>query len=319
MRVTSSTALEAILTTSRTLAPADHEGTVERGGYETWYRITGELRPGVAPLVVLHGGPGCVHDYVLTIADIAIDTGRAVIHYDQLGNGRSTHLRDRGADFWTPQLFLDELDGLVTALGVQDGYHVLGQSWGGMLGVEHAVRRPAGLRSLTIADSPASMDLWVSEANRLRDLLPAEVQATLLAHEAAGTYDAPEYQAAVQVFYDRHVCRVVPNPPEVAATFAAMAADPTVYMTMNGPTEFHVIGTLRGWSIIERLDRIAVPTLVVSGAHDEATAACVQPYRDRIPDVRQHVFPESSHMPHIEEREAFMALLGGFLAEVEAA
>jgi L-proline amide hydrolase len=109
----------------------------------------------------------------------------------------------------------------------------------------------------------------------------------------------------------------VPNPPEVAATFAAIEADPTVYLTMNGPTEFHVIGTLRDWTIIDRLDRIAVPTLVVSGAHDEATEACVRPFVERIPDVRQYVFPDSSHMPHVEERGAFMELVAGFLAEVE--
>jgi len=305
------------VTTARTLAPADREGTVAFGEFETWYRITGELSPGVAPLVVLHGGPGCVHDYVLTIADLAQRTGHPVIHYDQLGNGRSTHLPGRGADFWTPELFLAELDSLLAALGVREGYHLLGQSWGGMLGAEHAVRRPTGLRSLTIADSPASMELWVAEANRLRGLLPPEVQATLLAHEADGSYDHPEYQRAMRVFYDRHVCRVVPNPPEVAATFAAIEADPTVYLTMNGPTEFHVIGTLRNWTIIDRLDRIAVPTLVVSGAHDEATEACVRPFVERIPDVRQHVLPDSSHMPHVEERGAFIELVAGFLAEVE--
>jgi L-proline amide hydrolase len=161
------------------------------------------------------------------------------------------------------------------------------------------------------------MELWVSEANRLRELLPPEVNATLLKHESAGTYDDPAYQEAVKVFYDRHVCRVVPNPPEVQATFAAMEADPTVYMTMNGPSEFHVIGSLKTWSVIDRLDRIEVPVQLVSGAHDEATAACVQPFADRIPDVRWHVFPESSHMPHVEEREAFMELLAGFLTEVE--
>ncbi|HTF46172.1 MAG TPA: proline iminopeptidase-family hydrolase [Pseudonocardia sp.] len=305
------------MTTARTLAPADREGTVAFGEFETWYRITGEPSPGVAPLVVLHGGPGCVHDYVLTIADLAQRTCHPVIHYDQLGNGRSTRLPDRGADFWTPELFLAELDSLLAGLGVLDGYHLLGQSWGGMLGAEHAVRRPAGLRSLTIADSPASMELWVAEANRLRALLPPEVRATLLAHESDGSYDHPEYQRAMEVFYDRHVCRVVPNPPEVAATFAAIEADPTVYLTMNGPTEFHVIGTLRDWTIIDRLDRMAVPTLVVSGAHDEATEACVRPFTERIPDVRQHVFPDSSHMPHVEERAAFMELLAGFLAEVE--
>ncbi|OLT09045.1 amino acid amidase [Pseudonocardia sp. CNS-139] len=305
------------MTTSRTLAPADREGTVPFGEYETWYRITGELRPGVTPLVALHGGPGCSHDYLLTIADLAASTGRPVVHYDQLGNGRSTHLPGKGADFWTVELFLAELDSLLAALGIQDGYHLLGQSWGGMLGAEHAVRRPSGLRSLVIADSPASMELWVNEANRLRELLPPEVNATLLKHEAERTYDDPAYQEAMQVFYARHVCRVVPNPPEVAATFAHMEADPTVYMTMNGPSEFHVIGSLRTWSIIDRLHRIDVPVQLVSGAHDEATAACVQPFADHVPDVRRHVFPDSSHMPHVEERAAFMALIAGFLADVD--
>lgn len=301
----------------RTLAPPDREGAVAFGDHETWYRITGELRPDVPPLVVVHGGPGCTHDYVLTIADLAAD--RAVIHYDQLGNGRSTHLPDRGADFWTPELFLAELDNLLDALGVRDSYHLLGQSWGGMLGAEHAVTAPPGLRSLVIADSPASMELWSAAAAELRAQLPAEVEKVLLEHEADETYDHPDYLAAMQVFYDRHVCRVVPNPPEVAATFAAIDADPTVYMTMNGPTEFHVVGTLSTWSIVERLDRIAVPTLLVSGAYDEAAPACVQPYADRIADVRWEVFAESSHMPHIEEREKFMSLVGEFLDGVDEA
>jgi L-proline amide hydrolase len=310
---------EAIpLTAPRALADADREGTVPFGQYTTWYRITGELRPDRTPLVTLHGGPGCTHDYLLTIADVAGMTGRAVIHYDQVGSGRSTHLQEKDAGFWTVELFLAELDNLLAGLGVQDGYHLLGQSWGGMLAAEHAVRRPAGLRSLTVADSPASMELWVAEANRLRALLPPEVQATLVAHEAAGTYDHPDYLKAVQVFYDRHVCRVVPNPPEVTATFAALDADPTVYRTMNGPTEFHVVGSLRRWSIIDRLDRITVPTLLVSGAYDEATRACVPPFSDAIPDVRWHILPESSHMPHVEERATFMSLLVSFLSGVDA-
>jgi len=300
----------------RTLAPPDREGTVAFGDHETWFRITGELRPDVAPLVVLHGGPGCTHDYVLTIADLA--PGRAVIHYDQLGNGRSTHLPGEGADFWTVAQFLAELDNLLSALGVQDAYHLLGQSWGGMLGAEHAVTGPPGLRSLTIADSPASMELWSAAANELREQLPSDVQATLLEHEADETFDHPDYLAAMQVFYDRHVCRVVPNPPEVAATFAAIDADPTVYLTMNGPTEFHVVGTLRTWSIVERLDRVTVPTLLVSGAHDEATPATVQPYADRIADVRWEIFTGSSHMPHVEEREKFMKVVGDFLDGVDA-
>ena len=303
----------------RSLRPADREGTVPfgpDGEWRTWYRVTGDLSSGT-PLVVLHGGPGCTHDYVLTIADVAA-TGRGVVHYDQIGNGRSTHLPDRGASFWTVDLFLDELDNLLSQLGIADGYHLLGQSWGGMLAAEHALRQPAGLRGLVIADSPASMELWAAETGRLRDALPPDVAATLRDFEAAGDFDAPEYKTAMQVFYDRHVCRVVPNPPEVAATFAAIDEDPTVYHTMNGPTEFTVLGTLKTWSVIDRLDRITAPTLLINGGHDEATPAVVRPFADRIPDVRWEVFADSSHMPHVEERERFMAVLENFLADADA-
>lgn len=291
-------------------------GTLDFRGWQTWYRVTGDLEAsitaGKTPLVVLHGGPGVPHDYTLRIAGIAPQR-RAVVHYDQLGCGRSTHLPEKGADFWGVELFLDELDNLLTGLGIASSYAVLGQSWGGMLAAEHAVRRPDGLRSLVIANSPASMELWLNEANRLRDGLPSDVQAALQHHEQAGTTDSAEYLAAVQVFYDRHVCRVVPNPPEVAASFAALAQDATVYHTMNGPSEFHVIGSLKSWSVIDRLHQIVVPTLLINGRHDEATPACVQPFADNIPGAKWEVFEHSSHLPHVEEEERYLRVVGAFL------
>jgi len=288
------------------------EGHAGFRDYRTWYRITGDLEGAKPPLVILHGGPGCTHDYVDSFKGLAKGE-RAVVHYDQLGNGRSTHLRDKGADFWTPQLFLAELDNLLGHLGIAQRYHLLGQSWGGMLAAEHAVRRPKGLKALVIADSPASMELWLQAANELREKLPREVQATLIAHEKAGTTSSAEYAKAVRVFYDRHVCRV-PWPPEVARTFAAIEEDPTVYHTMNGPSEFHVVGNLKSWSIIDKLDRIQAPTLLISGRHDEATKATVQPYADHIPDVRWTIFENSSHMPHVEETERCLQVVGDVLA-----
>ena len=128
--------------------------------------------------------------------------------YDQLGCGRSQHLPDAPADFWTPQLFKDELVALLDHLGYRDSYVLIGQSWGGMLAMEYAIDQPAGLRALVVADSPASMTLWVEEANRLRAELPPDVEATLRRHEDAETTDDPAYEAAMQVFYDRHLCRV---------------------------------------------------------------------------------------------------------------
>lgn len=290
------------------------EGYAPYGDYKTWYRITGDLASGKPPLIVAHGGPGCTHDYVDSFKDIAA-TGRAVIHYDQVGNGKSTHLPEKGADFWTVPFFRTELHNLIDHLGIRDAYCLLGQSWGGMLGAEFAVERPAGLKALIIANSPAAMTTWISEANRLRADLPADVQATLLRHEEAGTTDTAEYMEATDVFNQRHVCRVVPMPDEVKRTFDAIDTDPTVYHTMNGPNEFHVIGTMKDWSIVGRLSTISAPTLLISGRYDEATEACVQPFSDEIPDVRWRIFEQSSHMPHVEEREACMAEVAAFLDE----
>ena len=98
------------------------------------------------------------------------------------------------------------------------------------------------------------------------------------------------------------------------ALFDAMDADPTVYHAMNGPTEFHVIGSMKAWTIIDRLARIDVPVLLISGRYDEATPEVVQPFMDHIPDARWVIFEASSHMPHVEERELCMKTVNDFLS-----
>ena len=279
---------------------------------ETWFRITGDLEAGGVPLVLLHGGPGATHDYLLSMTDLAAD--RAVVHYDQLGNGRSTHYPERGADFWTVDLFVRELHSLVKALGIGDRHHVLGQSWGGFLAQEYAFTSPPGLRSLVLADTAASFPDFIAEANRLRADLPPDVEATLRRHEDEGTTDDPAYMEACQVFYARHVCRLDPMPAEVVEAFSWLERDPTVYHTMNGPSEFHVVGSIRDWQSKDRLGSIEVPTLLVSGRHDEATPALQETLKAGIPGSEWVVFEESSHMPHVEERELYMRVVGDWLA-----
>ncbi|WP_348774020.1 proline iminopeptidase-family hydrolase [Micromonospora sp. WMMD714] len=294
-----------------TLAPTV-KGTVEFGAYRTWYRVTGELPGDRPPLVVLHGGPGSSHDYLLNLAGLS-RSGRPVVHYDQLGNGGSTHLRDRGADFWTVELFLDELDNLLGRLGIAEEYVLFGQSWGGVLAAAHAVRRPAGLRGLVIANAPASYPLWLTELDVLRAALPPGVDATLRRHEAAGTTDSPAYKAAMMVFYQRHVCRCKPLPPELMATFMEINSDSTVYHTMNGPSEFCITGTLRDYSLVDRLPQIDTPTLVITGEHDEVTPAAARPFADLVPGAHWEIVEGASHLPHLETPERFTELLTQFL------
>lgn len=283
------------------------------GGW-TWYRVEGDLgADGPAPLVIVHGGPGAAHDYLETVADLANTAGRPCVLYDQIGCGRSQHLPDGPAAFWTVGLFCRELAALVNHLDIAERYHVLGQSWGGMLAMEHALAHPPGLRALVVANSPASVELWLSEANRLRSLLPPDVQDTLTRHEAAGTTDSEEYEQAVMVFYERHLCRI-PFPDGLQRTFAQLAEDPTVYHTMNGPSEFHVIGTLKGWDITPRLGDVRVPVLVISGEHDEATPNVVRPLVDALPNARWELIEGASHSTHLEQPERFLELVETFLS-----
>ena len=181
------------------------EGYAAFGAYQTWYRVTGDLTTGRTPLVIIHGGPGCTHDYVDAFKDVAA-SGHAVIHYDQLGNGRSTHLPDKDPSFWTIGLFLEELNNLLDHLQISDNYAILGQSWGGMLGSEHAILQPKGLRAFIPANSPTCMRTWVSEANRLRQLLPEGVHETLLKHEQA---DGPERRIFVRQMGGEAIAQLV--------------------------------------------------------------------------------------------------------------
>lgn len=295
------------------ILPAHREGYIEIRGNRTWYRSIGASTGGRLPLVLLHGGPGATHQYLEPLAELA-KSGREVIFYDQVGCGRSDHPSDPA--FYTVQTFVDELDALRDQLGLERT-HVLGQSWGGMLAMEYALTKPSGLASIVVADSPASIPLWVSEANRLRAELPAEVQATLQAHETAGTTNDPDYLKACDAFYARHVCRLSDPPDCWVRTGASLQQDGYVYNLMNGPSEFFCIGTLKHWDITDRLHIIDVPTLLLSGRFDEATPHIVEQIHSRIPGSRWTLFEDSSHTPHLEEPEAFNRTVLEFLAEVE--
>ncbi|GAC1629552.1 MAG: proline iminopeptidase-family hydrolase [Chloroflexota bacterium] len=299
----------------KTVSTFYKEGYMPFHGHKTWYRVVGEqTSDGKHPILVLHGGPGATHDYLESL-EAMTSTGRQVIFYDQLGCGRSA--TPSNPSMWTVDLYVEEVGAIQQALGL-DRVHVLGQSWGGMLGMEYALTHPAGLMSLIIADSPASMRQWVAEANRLREDLPPDVQQTLLEHEKAGTTSDPAYEEAMMVFYRRHVCRLDPWPEYVTRAFANLADNPEVYNTMNGPSEFHVIGTLKDWDIVDRLGEIQVPALIISGRYDEATPVIAETVHCGIPGSRWVIFEHSAHMPHAEEAERFIQVVDDFLSRVEA-
>jgi proline-specific peptidase len=286
------------------------EGHIDVTGGRVWYRVVGD--GGGLPLLTLHGGPGVPHDYLDSLAELADE--RPVVFYDQLGCG----LSDRPDDLtlWTVERFVEEVGQVVAALG-PERFHLLGQSWGSMLATDYALTRPPGLVSLILASPPLSIPRWLADADAYRAQLPAAVRDALDRHEAAGTIDSDEYRAATDAYYARHVCRAVPEPAEMTRAMAAMGH--AVYAHMWGPNEFNMTGgTLRTYDRTPRLPELAVPTLFTCGRYDEATPEATAWYQSLVPGADLAVFAQSAHLPHLEEREAYLATVRQFVRRVES-
>lgn len=276
-----------------------------KNGYRIFYRGLGE--GDATPLLLLHGGPGAGHDYLEPLEALAAT--RPVVFYDQLGCGKSDRPDDRS--LWTIERFVDEVDEVRAGLGLSS-IHLLGQSWGGWLAIEYMLGKPGGVERLILASTSASIPQFAAETRRLRAELPAEVEEVLSRYEAVGEYHHPEYEEAVEHFYQRHVCRLETWPDCLMRTVANLENN-AVYETINGPNEFTTIGNLKDWDRTERLGEILVPTLVTVGRYDELTPACAETLRAGIRDAKLVTFEASAHLAHVEEPERFIAVVSEFL------
>jgi len=285
------------------------EGYVDYLGYRTWYRVVGDLDAPAAPLLALHGGPGSTHHYFGPLEWLAEE--RPVVLYDQLGCGSS----DRPQDLeWSIAVFRDEVDAVRLQLGLER-IHLLGTSWGGMLALEHVLSGAEGIVSLILSSTLASIEEWASEQLVLKSALPADVVEMLDRHERSETYDDPEYEQAMKVYFDRHFYRGPEPRAELELMDAGRGRD--VYLAMQGPNEWTPTGALRGWDVRDRLGEIDVPTLVIRGRYDMCTDPIAKSLVNGIPDAREVVLEESSHTPLLEQTDRYLASIGAFMRQAE--
>jgi proline iminopeptidase len=259
-------------------------------------------------LFCVNGGPGLPCDYLREAHSCLKDEGYRVIAFDQLGCGHS----DRPTDpaLWTMDRYVEETEGVRKALGLGK-VHLLGHSWGGWLSIEYALRYPQALKSLILSSTVADIPALRMELDRLKAALGPETLAMLQRHEAAGTFNHPEYQGAITVLNYRHVCRLAEWPAPVLRSLNDWNMGP--YTTMQGPNEFLYIGNLRHWSRLADLHKITVPVLITVGQYDEQTPACALQMKLELKQAEVHVFPNSSHVPFYEDPDLYYPALRGFL------
>jgi proline-specific peptidase len=214
----------------------------------TYYKIVGDLSSGKPPLVLLHGGPGGGHGYLLPFAKLWIQYGIPCIFYDQIGCGLSTHLPETAGneELWREEIFLSELENLIDHLSLSDepGYYLLGQSFGGMMGAAFATWRPKGLRRLVLASALASKALSQRSVEIRKSELPVEVQNSMKEAEATDDYESPGCKDAMLLLYRRFLCRVNPFPEELMETLRCLKEAEAVYKTMYIEAHFREFGWL---------------------------------------------------------------------------
>lgn len=281
------------------------------GKYRVWTHRVGS---GEVKVLLLHGGPGCTHEYFEVFERHFPGAGFEFYYYDQLGS----YYSDQPDDplLWTVDRFREEVEQVRAALGLEQ-FYLYGQSWGGMLAIEYALKYQSHLAGLVISNMTASVDAYMAYTAKLRERLPAQVQAELSRYEDAGAYEDPAYtDLLIRSLYNDHLCRVVPWPEPVARMFAHMAGQ--VYNTMQGPNEFVVTGNFRHWNRWDDLERITVPTLLMVGRHDTMRPEDIEEMGRRIPDARVAIQEKGSHLAMWDDEEAYFAALIGFLHEVHA-
>lgn len=278
---------------------------VEIDGYRI---VTYSYGTGDSVLFLLNGGPGLPCDYLRDPHIPLANEGYRIVAFDQLGCGKSDRPEDPA--LWSISRYVEEVETVRKALDLNQ-VHLLGQSWGGWLSIEYALTYPAAIRSLILANTCGDLPHLTTELNRMREALGSETVAMMQHHEALGTLDHPEYQAAVTILNYRHVCRLKDWPVSLLASINDWNMGP--YGTMQGPNEFLYTGNLKDWNRIPDMHRLEMPTLIVTGTHDEIGPACALKMANVLPDSEVVVFPDSSHVPFYEEPEDYFHALKSFL------
>ena len=285
-----------------------------KGEFKVWVKRIGN-NPGLRVLL-LHGGPGMTHEYLEACDSYLPGAGVEYYYYDQLGSGFSDHPDE--PSLWEVDRFVDEVEQVRTALGLDSGNFVLfGQSWGGILAIEYALRYQQHLRGLVISNMMASVPAYNAYAEQV--LMPKMDQAALAeikAFEAKGDTGNPRYEELLmEQHYVHHVLRmpVADWPDPVHRGFDHI--NPAIYVSMQGPSELGISADakLARWDRTEELASIEVPTLVIGAEHDTMDPAHMEMMASRLPAGRYLYCPDGSHMAMYDDQQTYFAGLIDFL------
>lgn len=286
------------------------------GSFRVWTKRTGN-NPTVRVLL-LHGGPGATHEYLEAFDSYFPAAAIEYYYYDQLGSYYSD--QPDAPELWELERFVDEVEQVRQALGLnRRNFYLYGQSWGGILALEYALKHEEHLKGLIISNMMASIPAYNEYAtNVLMPAMDQEALAEIKRLEAEGDYENPRYmELLIQHHYVHHILRMPHDrwPDPVNRAFRHL--NPKVYVPMQGPSELGASGKLANWDRTADLRRISVPTLVIGARHDTMDPAHLEWMASQLGKGRYLFCPNGSHFAIYDEQEVYFNGLTEFIRNID--
>jgi len=289
-----------------------------KGPFKVWTKRIGN-NPDIKVLL-LHGGPGFTHEYLEAFDSYFPGAGIEYYYYDQLGSYYSDQPTD--PDLWDLPRFVEEVEQVRSALGLtKDNFYLYGQSWGGLLAIEYALKYPQHLKALVISNMMSSVPAYVEYAEKvLMPTMDPKVLAEIKAIEASEDYENPRYmELLIPNHYQQHILRMPPEqwPDPVNRAFKHLNA--AVYIPLQGPSELGASGKLAKWDRSGDLHRIAAPTLVIGATHDTMDPKHMKWMSEQFPNGHYLECPNGSHLCLYDDQQTYFRGLIRFIKDVDEA
>jgi proline iminopeptidase len=284
------------------------------GEFKVWTKRFGN-NPKIK-ILLLHGGPAMTHEYMECFETFFQQEVFEFYEYDQLGSYYSDQPKD--SSLWTTERFVEEVEQVRKAIGADSSnFYVLGNSWGGILAMEYALKYQQHIKGLIVANMMVSIPEYGKYAQDvLAKQMKPEVLAEIRAIEVKADYGNPRYmELLLPNFYKEHLCRLEEWPDGFNRTMKHVNSD--IYVMMQGPSEFGVAGRLLNWDIKNRLKEIGVPTLMIGAKHDTMDPKAMEEQSKLVQKGRYLYCPNGSHLAMWDDQQVFMSGVIQFIKDVD--
>jgi proline iminopeptidase len=222
---------------------------------------------------------------------------------------------------WDLQRYVEEVEQVRKALQLNnENFYLLGHSWGGVLALEYALQYQQNLKALIISNMMCSGPEYATYADEvLAKTIDPAVLDTIRMIEAANDFSNPKYMQLLEPhFYQKHICRIplADWPEPMKRSFAQI--NQSLYVTMQGPSEFGLSGKLEYWDRRKDLNKITVPCLTIGAKHDTMDPEHMRWMSTQIQNGTHVHCPNGSHMCFYDDQENYFKGLIDFIKATEA-